>query len=52
MKKVSFSFSNMANRTTGKAIQEITDLIAKPDIISFAGGLPPEEAFPVDDLNG
>jgi 2-aminoadipate transaminase len=42
----------MANRTTGKAIQEITDLIAKPDIISFAGGLPPEEAFPVDDLNG
>ena len=32
------------------AIREILALTAKPDIISFAGGLPAPELFPVDDV--
>ncbi len=33
------------------AIREILALTAQPDIISFAGGLPAPELFPVDDIN-
>ncbi len=32
------------------AIREILKLLQKPDMISFAGGLPAAETFPVDDL--
>jgi 2-aminoadipate transaminase len=32
------------------AIREILKLLQKPDMISFAGGLPAPETFPVDDL--
>ena len=32
------------------AIREILALTAQPDIISFAGGLPAPELFPVDDV--
>ncbi|HHH84394.1 MAG TPA: PLP-dependent aminotransferase family protein, partial [Firmicutes bacterium] len=31
-------------------IRDLLKLTAKPDIISFAGGLPASETFPVDDL--
>lgn len=48
MKPASAHFSKMANRAVGKVIQEIVDLVSNPDTISFAGGIPPTEAFPED----
>ena len=32
------------------AIREILKLLQNPDMISFAGGLPAADTFPVDDL--
>ncbi len=43
-------FSNMVNRSKRSAIREILKLTQQPDIISFAGGLPAPESFPIDDL--
>jgi len=42
--------SNMSNRSKRSAIREILKLTQQPDIISFAGGLPAPESFPIDDL--
>ena len=45
---------NLADRMANmkpSAIREILALTAQPDIISFAGGLPAPELFPVDDIN-
>jgi 2-aminoadipate transaminase len=44
------SFSNIINNSKRSAIREILKLTQKPGIISFAGGLPAPESFPVDDL--
>jgi 2-aminoadipate transaminase len=43
-------FSDMVNRSKRSAIREILKLTQQPDIISFAGGLPAPESFPIDDL--
>lgn len=43
-------FSNMANNSKRSAIREILKLTQQPEIISFAGGLPAPESFPIDDL--
>ena len=43
--------SDRARSLDGKAIKEIVELIAKPNIISFAGGLPSPESFPVQELS-
>ncbi|MDA3893329.1 MAG: PLP-dependent aminotransferase family protein [Salinivirgaceae bacterium] len=43
-------FSNMVKRSKRSAIREILKLTKQPDIISFAGGLPAPESFPIDDL--
>jgi len=40
----------MAN-VKASEIRELLALTAKPEIISFAGGLPAPELFPVDDMN-
>jgi 2-aminoadipate transaminase len=32
------------------AIREVLKLTQRPEIISFAGGLPSPESFPIDDL--
>lgn len=42
--------SDRARSLDGKAIKEIVELIAQPNIISFAGGLPSPQSFPVDEL--
>jgi 2-aminoadipate transaminase len=42
--------SDRAQRLDGKAIKEIVELIAQPNIISFAGGLPSPESFPAEEL--
>lgn len=46
------TFSNISNNIKRSAIREILKLTQNPEIISFAGGLPAPESFPVDDLDG
>ncbi len=43
-------FADRMNLLTGSEIRELLKLIAQPDIISFAGGLPAPELFPVEDV--
>jgi 2-aminoadipate transaminase len=42
--------SRSAKGMKRSAIREILKLLQKPDMISFAGGLPAPETFPIDDL--
>ncbi|PIE83822.1 MAG: aminotransferase [Bacteroidia bacterium] len=50
VKDVNALFSDSANRMKKSAIRELLKLTQKPDIISFAGGLPAPESFPVEEL--
>ena len=43
-------FSASAKNMKASSIRELLKLIQKPDIISFAGGLPAPDVFPVEDL--
>ena len=43
-------FSNLANGLKASEIRELLKLTAQPDIISFAGGLPAPELFPLEEL--
>ena len=43
-------FSNRISHMDTSALRNVLALTARPDIISFAGGLPAPEAFPVEDL--
>jgi len=43
-------YSKNANNMRKSVIRELLKLTAQPDIISFAGGLPAPEVFPVEDL--
>lgn len=45
-----FNFSERANRAKASEIREILKLIEQPEIISFAGGLPAPELFPIDEI--
>jgi 2-aminoadipate transaminase len=42
--------SESARSATSNDIRELLKLIAQPDVISLAGGLPAPEAFPIEDL--
>ena len=42
-------FAQRTERMSGSAIRELLKLTESPDIISFAGGLPAPEIFPVDE---
>lgn len=42
------NYSIMARRMKKSVIRELLKLTQKPEIISFAGGLPDPEAFPID----
>ncbi|HEU0230459.1 MAG TPA: PLP-dependent aminotransferase family protein [Burkholderiaceae bacterium] len=44
-------FSQRARKLTGSAIREILKITQRPDIISFAGGLPAPQGFPVEELH-
>lgn len=35
---------------SGSAVREILKLTQQPDMISFGGGMPSEDAFPTEDL--
>ena len=43
-------FSRSSQMMKRSAIREILKLTQKPDMISFAGGLPSPESFPIDDV--
>ncbi|WP_461630515.1 aminotransferase-like domain-containing protein [Labilibaculum euxinus] len=45
------TFSQISNNNKRSAIREILKLTQNPEIISFAGGLPAAESFPVDALD-
>lgn len=44
--------SESARQAGRNEIRELLKLISRPEIISLAGGLPPPEAFPVDEVVG
>lgn len=46
----SYTFSKRARLLTGSAIRELLKITARPEIISFAGGLPSPKGFPKDQL--
>ena len=43
-------FANRMNQLKGSEIRELLKLTTRPDIISFAGGLPAPELFPVEEM--
>jgi len=43
-------FADVVKRSKASAIRELLKVIAQPDIISFAGGLPDPALFPVDEI--
>lgn len=45
-------FSTRANGLNASEIREILKLTAQPDIISFAGGLPAPDLFPIEAMKG
>lgn len=50
IKDINSIYSKTAQGMQRSAIREILKLTQKPDIISFAGGLPSPESFPVTDI--
>ena len=42
------TFSNRAQKLTSSAIREILKITERPEVISFAGGLPAPVTFPVE----
>lgn len=50
IKSADHFLSNAGKRMKRSAIREILKLLQRPGMISFAGGLPAPETFPVDDL--
>ncbi|MDR3186724.1 MAG: PLP-dependent aminotransferase family protein [Christensenellaceae bacterium] len=46
----SYSFSDRCKNLEGNAIREIFKLLAQPDIISFAGGMPAGDTLPKTDI--
>ncbi|HEY9281266.1 MAG TPA: PLP-dependent aminotransferase family protein [Eoetvoesiella sp.] len=46
-----YTFSQRAQNITSSTIREILKVTERPEIISFAGGLPAPKGFPVDVIN-
>jgi 2-aminoadipate transaminase len=45
-----FRYAQRTTRMTSSTIRELLKLTAQPDIISFAGGLPAPELFPIEEF--
>ena len=43
-------FSQRTQKMKGSAIRELLKLVEQPDVISFAGGLPAPDVFPIEEL--
>lgn len=50
MSEISFQLSRRATTATSSVIREILKVTERPDVISFAGGLPSPEGFPIEKL--
>src|SRR5690606_26280015 len=48
---INYTFSQRAQQLTSSTIREILKVTERPEIISFAGGLPSPKGFPVDVIN-
>ena len=48
--KMSLKFARRLENAEGSAIREILKLASNPEVISFAGGLPAPELFPVEEM--
>ncbi len=46
-----FKFSNSVNSLRTSEIRDLMSLATRPDIISFAGGMPGNELFPVEEID-
>ena len=46
-----YKFANRMNRMQASAVREILKVTQRPEVISFAGGLPAPELFPVDEID-
>jgi 2-aminoadipate transaminase len=46
-----YTFSQRAQKLTSSTIREILKVTERPEIISFAGGLPSPKGFPIDIIN-
>lgn len=47
-----FNYSDRMKNLNGTATREILKLVSRPEIVSFAGGLPAAEALPIDAIRG
>jgi 2-aminoadipate transaminase len=47
---LNWTFSNRSTEMKSSVIREILKITERPDIISFAGGLPAPELFPIDEI--
>lgn len=45
-----YQFSDRIANMTGNAIRDIFKLLARPSVISFAGGMPAQDALPVEEV--
>ncbi len=50
LQSINDKFSNSAKAMKRSAIREILKLLKNPEVISFAGGLPSPESFPVEEV--
>jgi 2-aminoadipate transaminase len=46
-----YRYAQRTQRMGSSAIRELLKYTQKPDIISFAGGLPAPDVFPIDELS-
>ena len=47
---MAIKFADRMGKIEGSAIRELLKLTAKPEVISFAGGMPAPELFPVEEM--
>ena len=45
-----YAFSDRIKNMTGNAIRDIFKLLARPEVISFAGGMPAADALPAEQI--
>ena len=50
LKAPTWQLSERARKLTSSAIREILKVTERPEVISFAGGLPSPATFPVEDM--
>ncbi|MBQ7569070.1 PLP-dependent aminotransferase family protein [bacterium] len=46
-----YQFASRTKKVTASEVREILKVVARPEIMSFAGGLPAPELFPVDEVS-